>query len=111
MFFYEELMVMLNLSIHNGERQVNENFGVNWEEDIQHVGIETCDLEEDPLGYQAIYYKDSPKNKIVKSYIIGASCLTKRLLMLKKGGFNAPMTEEALRMVCDKFFVSNKCSL
>ncbi len=99
---------MLNLSFYGLGHRSRADILANWEEDIERVGIEPCDVEDDPLGYQAIYYSgmsndNGSDDNIEISYSIGASCLSKRLSLLKKGGFCAPMTEEAILLMRDKF--------
>ncbi|GEM_PF-4078145 len=76
----------------------------NWEEDIQEVIVEPCDTNEDETGYRAVYYKDHSdiSHDLVESYIIGASFLKNRLKKLRRAGFDAPMTKEALNIISQK---------
>ena len=76
----------------------------NWEEDIQEVVVESCDMEEDPLGYRVIFYRNEAEigQETENSYRMGASYLRHRLKKLSKAGFDAPMTKKAITLINQK---------
>ena len=77
----------------------------NWENDVIDVVLETCELDEDPSGYRAVYHKTVPANTNVLSsdwYCIGASYLKNRLEKLRCAGFEAPMTIKAINLLDQK---------
>lgn len=73
----------------------------NWEENVGSVEIERCNEREDPLGYRAVFHRREGEilRTPVNDYVIGASFLRERLEHLKKSGFEAPMTVQAIRMI------------
>ncbi len=86
------------------ERQQDTSLPKNWEEEIINVLIEPCDLNEDPLGFRAIFEIDAEKARLdkQKQFIIGASFLAKRVMNLQKIGYNAPMTQRAIALIESK---------
>ena len=76
-------------------------FPKNWEEEIVGVQIELCDVQEDPLGFRAVFELNQEKVRLdqQKQFIIGASFLAKREMNLKKIGYNAPMTQRAIALI------------
>lgn len=89
----------------------------NWEANIHYVSIKRCSLEEDPLGYKALFHSDvSAGHKADQSassidnqagqqafhediFEVGASFLSQRELNLQRAGFEAPMTSKAIDLV------------
>ncbi len=73
----------------------------NWEENIRSVVIETCDKQEDPIGYKAIFYLtlEAARKTHKKSFEIGASFLIQRQQSLHKAGYKVPMTLLAIEKV------------
>ncbi len=76
----------------------------NWENDVNDVVLETCELDEDPSGYRVVYHKiPANVNKPEKDkFCIGASYLKNRLETLRCAGFEAPMTKKAINMLDNK---------
>jgi|GEM_PF-2431769 len=76
----------------------------NWENDVNDVVLETCELDEDPSGYRVVYHKVSANvNKAGRDkFCIGASYLKNRLETLRCAGFEAPMTKKAINMLDKK---------
>ena len=73
----------------------------NWESNIYNVTIEPCPVNEDPLGYHAVFLQgaeDTPTPP-EKAFAIGASYLNKRAENLQKAGYKAPMTVRAISMM------------
>ncbi|MCB1783668.1 MAG: hypothetical protein KDI13_06690 [Alphaproteobacteria bacterium] len=73
----------------------------NWEADVDSVSLESCNEQEDPLGYRVVYYRrgESALMAAVRQYEVGASFLRTRLERLKQAGYDAPMTLRAIGMV------------
>lgn len=71
----------------------------NWEADIHTVELERCDRTEDPLGYKVVFYTGEQIRAAAKTYVIGASHLVKRLASLRRAGYEAPMTQHAIKML------------
>ena len=74
----------------------------NWEQNVTDVKLETCPLDEDPLGYRAIFVADEKAagHGAVKAvFCVGASFLAQRGKSLTKAGFQAPMTLKAIALV------------
>lgn len=86
---------MLSLSNSSG-RHIDAPHA-NWESDVQEIAVEVCD--GDPSGYRVVFYKSDDNSE---SYSIGASFLKKRLAKLRKAGFDAPMTKEAIKIMYQK---------
>lgn len=80
----------------------------NWESDIREVLVESCDNEEDPLGYHAVFYltKEAAKADERKSFVIGASFLDQRKKQLSKAGYCVPMTKKAISLIEEKMGTS-----
>jgi len=76
----------------------------NWENDVNEVVLEACELDEDPSGYRVVYHKmPANANKSGKDkFCIGASYLKNRLETLRCAGFEAPMTKRAMNMLNKK---------
>ena len=76
----------------------------NWENDVNDVVLETCEVDEDPSGYRVIYHKiPANTNKPERDrFCIGASYLKNRLETLRCAGFEAPMTKKAINMLDKK---------
>ncbi len=76
----------------------------NWENDVRDVVLESCEPDEDPTGYRAVYHK-VPANSSKAGrdkFSIGASYLKRRLETLSSAGFEAPMTRKAMNMLDQK---------
>lgn len=73
----------------------------NWEANIRKVFIKPCDVDEDPLGYKAVFLFEPALAQEIrkKSFEIGASFLAQRIYNLEKAGREAPMTQQAISMV------------
>lgn len=69
----------------------------NWEDDV--CGVEIEATREDPSGFRAVFLKISSPVSAGNSYSLGASLLAKRLECLRKAGYDAPMTYQAIKMV------------
>jgi len=95
---------MLDLCHSSEGSTLHGGFLANWEEDIEEVAVEVCDDEEDASGYHVVFYKRCANigEDLTESYIIGASFLKKRLKKLRKAGFDAPMTKEAINIIKQK---------
>tara|TARA_R110001592_G_scaffold20926_21_gene84841 strand:- start:4948 stop:5208 length:261 start_codon:yes stop_codon:yes gene_type:complete len=76
----------------------------NWEEDIDDVVLESCEQDEDPLGFRVVFYKDPMHvyGRDEDRYSIGASYLKNRLDKLRRAGFDAPMTKKAINLIDQK---------
>lgn len=71
----------------------------NWERNIRHVHIEKCAVDDDPLGFRAVFVVDDVDAAPAGTFAIGASFLAQRWSNLKKAGFMAPMTQKAISMI------------
>lgn len=82
----------------------NPLFLRNWETDIGAVKVESCRSEEDPLGFKAVFYftKESARAEKNKSFVVGASFLAQRAHNLQKAGYEAPMTQKAIKHIEDE---------
>ncbi len=92
---------MLDLCHNSDGSALRKSLLANWEEDIEEVAIEPCDEDEDSSGYRVVFYKRCADigEDLAEAYIIGASFLKKRLRKLRRAGFDAPMTKEALDII------------
>ncbi|MGH1457176.1 MAG: hypothetical protein ACRBDI_10375 [Alphaproteobacteria bacterium] len=89
---------MFNPAYNNASGGVSSNLRLaNWECDIRDVSVESCEMNEDPMGFRVIYYKDSEDD-----YSVGASYLRDRLKKLSRAGFDAPMTQKAINIIDQK---------
>jgi hypothetical protein len=87
---------------HQKMKQVRAiGFKKNWESNIDTVELERCNEQEDPLGYRVVFHQCRGAALPTKNerYVIGASFLKARLDNLKKSGFDAPMTMQAITMI------------
>ena len=76
----------------------------NWENNIYRVQIESCDPDEDPLGFKAVFYfeQEAALQARRKSFVIGASFLSQRQKNLVNAGYEAPMTHKAISLIEDQ---------
>lgn len=85
------------------KRRINETiqFAKNWEADISDVMLVPCERDNDPLGYQAVFFTAEQKRNAasIRDFTVGASHLVPRLASLKKAGYDAPMTKKAITLL------------
>lgn len=74
------------------------SFRANWEFDVRDISVESCHINEDPLGFRVVFFKLASND----CYSVGASHLSTRLKKLSRAGFDAPMTEKALNIIDQK---------
>ncbi len=92
---------MLSLGCYNNKNYRSHYHPLNWESNISDISLKSCDIKDDPSGYNVIFYANKIKEDNNKSiaYVIGASLLYNRLRKLNNAGFDAPMTQKAINML------------